>query len=107
MKVNLIASSPHFFEMNWIRELLNHSDIDLTEHVSPNLSLFLDDSLYILSADHNRFDQLPQSFFSALRKIKSKGLLHISDELFRGQYMMYGEFDFVIRQYHSRYFTNS
>jgi hypothetical protein len=102
MNVNLIVSSELFFELTWIRELLAKTDVRV--FISPKMELFLDNSIYVLSANHNPPDRLPKDFFKNLRKINSKGLIHISDEFFLGPYQLYGNFDFVIRQYHSKYF---
>jgi hypothetical protein len=103
MKVNLIASSELFFELNWIRELL--AETDVTTFISPKMELFLDNSIYVLSANHNPLRQVSAHFCTHLKNVSSKGLIHISDEFFVGPYELYQEFDFVIRQYHSRYFT--
>ena len=103
MKVNLIASSELFFELNWIRELL--AEMDVTIFISPKMELFLDNSIYVLSANHNPLRQMSAHFWTNLKDVSSKGLIHISDEFFIGPYELYQEFDFVIRQYHSKYFT--
>jgi hypothetical protein len=102
MKLNLIASSSSFFEINWIRECLK--GIEVREHIRPALDLFLDDAIYIISADHNPPRDLPRLFFQGLQNIERKGVLHISDEFLRGPYTFYAEFDFVIRQYYSSHF---
>ena len=101
--VNLIISSEKLYELQWIKELL--AGLKVKTIVAPRLDVFLDNSIYVLSADHNPLAELPNVFFTCLKTVRSKGLFHISDEFFRGHYEPYESFDFVIRQYASGYFN--
>jgi len=101
--LHLVLGSPNLVELNWIRELL--SDFQLIEHIGHHEPPLLSHALYVFSQDHTRFDVLAsRGFFDRLRSMTAVGLLHLSDEFFRGDYRCYSCFDYVIRNYHSRYF---
>jgi hypothetical protein len=106
MHLNIIWSRPpHLFsERDWIRWLLR--DFETTEHVAPDLDLFINDALYIISSNHHPFSRFPDRVRQGLRSIQRKGLFHISDESYSGGYAFYSNFDFVLRNYHSLIFQN-
>jgi exostosin family protein len=88
-------------EADWIRWLLK--DFEIIEHVAPKWDLFQDNSIYVLSGPYSR---PPSCFLDEVRRVRGKGLFHLSDESFTGGYEMYTNFDFVLRNYHSAIFYN-
>ena len=92
------------WEANWIRWLLQ--DFEITEHTAPQLDAFNDNSVYVLSSINHKLSRLPCSFLDGLKRIRRKGLFHLSDEWFSGGYENYLHFDFVLRNYYSRAFSS-
>ena len=104
MCLNLIwAQNPNSLaEKNWIRWLFQ--DLNVTEHVVPNLDLFKENSIYIIGRKDHPLSWLPNHFLEGLDSVKQKGLFQISDECYSGGYSIYSKFDFVLRNYYSLIF---
>lgn len=104
MHLNLIwPVTPQWLaEADWIRWLFQ--DFEIAEHIAPEWDLFQQNSIYILSGPYAR---PPGRFLDAIRRVRGKGLFHLSDESFTGGYEIYTNFDFVLRNYHSTIFKNA
>ena len=106
MPLNLIWTQPpeSLSETDWIRWLLR--DFEISEHISPSLDLFKENSIYILSSNRHPLVDLPSQFLEGIGCIRRKGLLHLSDESHSGGYEVYANFDFVLKNYYSAIFKN-
>jgi hypothetical protein len=103
MHVNLIwpTTPQRLDEADWIRWLLQ--DFEIVDHVAPGWDLFRDTSIYILCGAYSR---PPSWFLDGIRRVRGKGLFHLSDESFTGGYETYPNFDFVLRNFYSEIFNN-
>jgi hypothetical protein len=91
-------------ETDWIRWLFRNFEV--TEHVSSNLDLFKENSIYILSSNRHPLHKLPRGFLEGIGRIRRKGLLHLSDESHAGGYEAYANFNFVLKNYYSAIFKS-
>ena len=103
MHLNLIwpVTPQRLDEADWIHWLLR--DFEIVDHVAPRWDLFQDNSIYILCGAYSR---PPSWFLDGIRRVRGKGLFHLSDESFMGGYEIYTNFDFVLRNFHSVIFEN-
>lgn len=97
MRTHLVWCQKGIWEADWIRDLFGSTDF--TEHQSPNLDFFADNSVYVL-ARSGPLTRMPKSFSEGLSTIRGKVLFHLSDETFCGGYEFYRHFDAVIRNYY-------
>jgi hypothetical protein len=106
MALNLIwTQDPEtLVETGWIRWLLG--GLDFTEYVAPELDLFKENALYIISSNRHPLSRLPTRFVEGLGSVERKGLFQISDESYSGGYDIYANFDFVLRNYYSSIFKH-
>lgn len=105
--LNVIWCHPPSFlwEEDWIRWLL--ADFQITESYAPDLDVFHDNAIYILSSNFAPLSAARSKMMTGLRSVEGKGLLHLSDEWYSGGYEIYTEFDFVLRNYYSRAFEQA
>jgi hypothetical protein len=106
MHLNIIwGQSPHLLtERDWIRWLFRN--FATTEYVAPDLDVFINEAIYIISTNHHPFYRISDRVQQGLARTQRKGLFHISDESYSGGYGFYKNFDLVIRNYHSSFFQN-
>ncbi len=102
--LNLIWCLPkgYLWEQEWIRWLF--SGFEVTETYAPDLDVFKDRAVYVLSSNFHPLGSLPENFLRGVTSRDGKGLFHLSDEWYSGGYEVYGHFDFVLRNYDSRIF---
>jgi hypothetical protein len=103
VRLNLIwtLTPQSLAEADWIHWLFQ--DFEIVDHVAPRWELFENNSIYILSG---AYSQPPNSFMDGIRGVHGRGMFHLSDESFAGNYDIYSKFDFVLRNYYSALFSN-
>jgi hypothetical protein len=106
MQLNLIWTQPPstLSEAAWIRWLFGR--FKLTEYVDSTFTTMPDESIYVISSNTYPLQRLPDKFVDGLKRVRKKGLLHLSDEWFSGGYDLYSQFDFVFRNYYSTAFAH-
>ncbi len=95
---------PEIAEEEWIRFLF--SGWDLAERRVVDLHRVEENSLLVLSSNAHPLDRLDPAFLKRISSFSRIGLFHVSDEWFCGGYEAYRNFNFVLRNYHARFFSH-
>jgi hypothetical protein len=102
--LNLVWTEVELEETDWLRYLLGPSVRH--EIVARNFEFVEPNSIYVISSNKDPLLKLPRGFINALKRVRGKGLIHLSDETLRGGYEVYREFNFVLRNYDASWFRN-
>jgi len=102
--VNLVWTTRGLEEADWLHYLLG--PLIRREVMAEHFEFVKPDSLYVVSANRNLRQCVPAEFIAKLANIRSKGLIHLSDEYYGGGYDLYRAFDFVLRIHHAAWFEN-